>query len=89
MDQDKKTEIVEKETWAQLNNLAQGKVIKEDVKLLKKTVKKKQALKRQNKEKWEQRTQALKIETEKKQQKRQENIQIKRDQQKKRKRAGF
>ena len=90
LDPEIKTKIIEKEKWEQVENLAEGKIIKNDIKLLKKSVKKKESLKRKSGKEWQERVELKKSEEDRKQKKRQENIQMKKEQKKKPKeRAGF
>jgi hypothetical protein len=74
LDKDVQEKIKEDEQWKKSIQLAQGKVVKDDVKLLKKTVKRKEQEKKKSSNEWSERQQKLKHEQESKQKKRETNL---------------
>ena len=87
------TKIKQQETWQKSIDLAQGIVKKDDLKLLKKTVKRKEQEKKKSAVSWNEREKTLKWEQESKQKKREANLAQRKDQKKvskkTKKRAGF
>ena len=67
--------IEDSESWNKLIRQAQGVVVKDDIKLLKKTVKRKEADKKKKTLQWTEREKNLESVKDMKQKKRQENIQ--------------
>jgi Surfeit locus protein 6/60S ribosome biogenesis protein Rrp14 len=72
--EDKLKEVKEKEMWAKLNLQAQGTVVKDDPKLLKKTLKRKEGLKKKSTKVWADRKKTEERNVEAAQKKRTENI---------------
>ncbi|RKO83083.1 surfeit locus protein 6-domain-containing protein, partial [Blyttiomyces helicus] len=66
--------IEESSTWSKLNKLASGEKVKDDVKLLKKSLKRKEKVKEKSSAAWQDRQNAVKKEQDAKQKKREENI---------------
>ncbi|KAJ3035409.1 surfeit locus protein [Rhizophlyctis rosea] len=71
---EKAAAIAEKQAWNKLEQLAEGEKVKDDVKLLKKTVKRKEQEKAKSAQTWNDRQAQVKKEQEQKQKKREENI---------------
>lgn len=72
--EDKLKSVQEKQMWSKLNQLAQGTSVKDDVKLLKKTVKKIESEKKKSAKKWSDRKKSEEKSIQMTQRKRQENI---------------
>lgn len=73
-DKEKAVEMKEKEAWKSALARASGEKVKDDPALLKKTIKKKEQLKRRSGKKWEARLQGVQKAMKERQDKRQENI---------------
>ncbi len=95
VDATKAEQLQKSEAWAKAIQKAQGLVIKDDPKLLKKSIHKMEKAKEKRTEKWENRQQAVKDSQGARQQKRQENIDARKQQKKgagggvQKKRPGF
>jgi hypothetical protein len=82
--------IEEKERWNKMMTLATGEKVKDDAKLLKKTLKRKEKEKEQSSKKWKERQETVKKHQEDRQRKRRENLESrKQDKNKSKKRPGF
>jgi hypothetical protein len=81
---EKAQEKLEKEKWQKVEALASGEKVKDDVSLLKKSLKRKEILKKKSAQTWSERKKTLDYQLKEKQKKRQENID-----QRKKKRPGF
>ncbi|KAG0234053.1 surfeit locus protein [Actinomortierella wolfii] len=71
---EKANAIKEKDTWKKALQLAQGEKVKDDAKLLKKTIKREEALKKKKAKEWSERKASVKKMQDQKQKKREENI---------------
>ncbi|KAI8910208.1 surfeit locus protein 6-domain-containing protein [Gorgonomyces haynaldii] len=81
-DAEKAQAIIEKEKWSKVMKQATGEKLKDDIKLLKKTVKRKEQDKQKSSQEWKDREQAKQKEQQDRQKKRQENIQARIEQKK-------
>ncbi|KAK7745919.1 hypothetical protein SLS53_002638 [Cytospora paraplurivora] len=79
LDDDKRKEVLEKETWLAARRKAEGEKVRNDESLLKKAVKRKDKAKQKSEEAWKERKQGVAFAQKKQQQKRQENIQKRKD----------
>lgn len=84
-DKDKASQLEEKETWKKALSMASGEKVKDDVKLLKKTIKREEHVKLKSAKVWNERKDKIKKEEADKQKKRNANIQKKIDEKKDRK----
>ncbi|KAI8359729.1 surfeit locus protein 6-domain-containing protein [Mortierella sp. GBAus27b] len=73
-DPEKANALKEKDTWKKALQLAQGEKVKDDIKLLKKTVKRDEAYKKKSAKEWSERKTTIKKTKDQKQKKREENI---------------
>ncbi|KAF9361728.1 hypothetical protein BGX34_006971, partial [Mortierella sp. NVP85] len=73
-DPEKANAMREKDTWKKALQLAQGEKVKDDIKLLKKTVKREEVIKKKSAKEWGERKATVKKAKEQKQKKREENI---------------
>ena len=91
-DASKAQEIKEKSVWSKMEALASGVKVKDDVQLLKKTLKKKESLKKKSSKEWKNREESVSLNKLQRQQKRQENLLARKESKKKpkgKKRPGF
>ncbi|KAI8943950.1 SURF6-domain-containing protein [Xylaria longipes] len=79
MDEDKRKDIEEKEAWLTARRRAEGEKIKDDEKLLKKAVKRKETTKKKSTKEWAARKEGLAKSMKDRQKKREENIRKRRD----------
>ncbi|CAM0140685.1 hypothetical protein VKS41_007943 [Umbelopsis sp. WA50703] len=78
-DKDRATALEEKETWKKALSMAQGEKVKDDVKLLKKTIKRDEHVKLKSSKAWNERKDKIKKDEADKQKKRQANLQTRID----------
>jgi hypothetical protein len=94
-DQETIKQVEEAELWKKTLKKADGEVVKDDVKLLKKAVKRKEIQKKKSSKLWAEKEETKQKEMERRQKKRQDNIQARKDAKiankvsKKKKRPGF
>ncbi|KAF9922689.1 hypothetical protein FBU30_007203 [Linnemannia zychae] len=74
VDPEKANAMKEKDTWRKALQLAQGEKVKDDVKLLKKTIKREETFKKKSAKEWGERKSTVKKSKDLKQKKREENI---------------
>ncbi|KAI8992102.1 surfeit locus protein 6-domain-containing protein [Mycotypha africana] len=86
-DKSKADQLLEKEEWNKVLSLATGEKPKDNVKLLKKTIKRQEKQKGKSAQEWNKRLDKVKMEEKKKIQKREENIKAKIEEKKNRKRG--
>ncbi|KAI0468129.1 SURF6-domain-containing protein [Xylaria cf. heliscus] len=79
MDEEKRKDIEEKESWLTARRRAEGEKIKDDEKMLKKAVKRKESTKRKSTKEWAARTEGVAKGIKDRQKKREENIRKRRD----------
>ncbi|KAJ9148546.1 Ribosomal RNA-processing protein 14 [Pleurostoma richardsiae] len=79
LDEDKRKEVLEKETWLAARRRAEGEKVKDDENLLKKTVKRKEKAKKKSEREWKDRARGVEHSIKQRQQKREENIKKRRD----------
>ncbi|KAI1813678.1 SURF6-domain-containing protein [Poronia punctata] len=79
MDEEKRKDVEEKEAWLTARRRAEGEKIKDDEKLLKKAVKRKETLKKKSTKAWEIRKEGVEKGIKDRQKKREENIRKRRD----------
>ncbi|KAI0189130.1 surfeit locus protein 6-domain-containing protein [Xylaria flabelliformis] len=79
MDQEKRKDIEEKEAWLTARRRAEGEKIKDDGKLLKKAVKRKESAKKKSTKEWAARKEGVEKSIKDRQKKREENIRKRRD----------
>lgn len=79
MDEEKRKDIEEKETWLVARKRVEGEKIRDDEKLLKKAVKRKEDSKKKSEKAWQERSDGVKKSIHLKQKKREENIKKRRD----------
>ena len=70
----KAAQITEKEQWSKLSHLAEGEKVKDDVKLLKKSLKRKEKEKAKSSHIWNDRQNTIKKDQDQRQKKREENL---------------
>ncbi|KAF9930881.1 surfeit locus protein, partial [Modicella reniformis] len=73
-DPEKASALKEKDTWKKALQLAQGEKVKDDIKLLKKTIKREEVLKKKSSKEWGERKSSVKKSKDQKQKKREENL---------------
>lgn len=83
----KAEELMEKEEWNKVLALATGEKLKDDTKLLKKTIKRQEKLKNKSGQEWNKRIEKVKYDEKKGIKKREENIKAKIDEKKNKKRG--
>jgi hypothetical protein len=83
----KAEELIEKEEWNKVIALATGEKLKDDTKLLKKTIKRQEKLKTKSGQEWNKRIEKVKYDEKKHIKKREENIKTKIDEKKNKKRG--
>ncbi|KAL9124679.1 MAG: hypothetical protein Q9217_006010 [Psora testacea] len=74
LDEEKRADIAEKESWLKAKKRAQGERIRDDTSLLKKTLKRKQKQKKKSEKEWEHRMESVKRGQEMRQKKREANV---------------
>ena len=79
MDNEKRKDVEEKETWLTARRRAEGEKIRDDEKLMKKAVKRKEHTKKKSTQEWKARAEGVNKAIKEKQKKREENIRKKRD----------
>jgi hypothetical protein len=79
MDEDKRKEVLEKETWLAARRRAEGEKVHDDEALLKKSVKRKERAKKKTDREWKERTRGVETAMRDRQRKREENIRKRRD----------
>lgn len=82
LDEEKRKEIEEKETWLTARRRAEGEKIRDDEGLLKKAVKRKERTKRKSEKEWKDRKQAVESGIKQRQKKREENIRKRKEEKK-------
>jgi hypothetical protein len=80
LDDDKRKEVLEKETWLAARKRAEGEKVRNDESLLKKAVKRKEKVKKKSEKEWGDRMDAVKFAAKKKSDKRESNIRQRREQ---------
>lgn len=79
LDEDKRKEVLEKETWLAARRRAEGEKIHDSESLLKKAVKRKEKAKKKSEKEWKERTQGVEKAIKQRQQKREENLRKRRE----------
>lgn len=79
MDEEKRKDVEEKEAWLTARRRAEGEKIKDDEKLLKKAVKRKESIKKKSTKEWAARKEGVAKGIKERQKKREENIRKRRD----------
>ncbi|KAI0388879.1 SURF6-domain-containing protein [Xylariaceae sp. FL0594] len=79
MDEEKRKDVEEKEAWLTARRRAEGEKIKDDEKLLKKALKRKEVLKKKSTKEWKARKDGVEKSIKERQKKREENIRKRRD----------
>ncbi|EOO02022.1 putative surfeit locus protein 6 protein [Phaeoacremonium minimum UCRPA7] len=79
LDEDKRKEVLEKETWLAARKRAEGEKVRDDETLLKKAVKRKEKAKKKSEKEWKERAEGVGKAIKQRQQKREENIKKRRD----------
>ncbi|KAI1108125.1 SURF6-domain-containing protein [Nemania sp. NC0429] len=79
MDEEKRKDVEEKEAWLTARRRAEGEKIKDDERLLKKAVKRKESNKKKSTKEWAARTEGVANAMKERQKKREDNIQKRRD----------
>lgn len=79
LDEDKRKEVLEKETWLAARKRAEGEKVRDDETLLKKAVKRKEKAKKKSEREWKERAQGVDKSIKQRQQKREENIKKRRE----------
>ena len=79
MDEEKRKDVEDKEVWLTARKRAEGEKIKDDEKLLKKAVKRKEQLKKRSTKEWKERSDGVTKAMKEKQKKREENIKKRRE----------
>ncbi|KAI1847487.1 hypothetical protein JX265_013945 [Neoarthrinium moseri] len=79
MDEDKRKDIEEKETWLAARRKVEGEKIRDDEKLLKKAVKRKEQQKKKSEKAWKERAEGVQKAMKQRQHKREENIKKRKD----------
>lgn len=88
LDKEKQDTYAQKDTWSKLNSQAAGKPVRDDIKLLKKTVKRQQTEKKKSSSEWTERKELKDKDQDIKAKKRKDNIQSRIDLKKKKKFGG-
>jgi hypothetical protein len=78
-DSEKASTILENQKWSKVEALAAGDKIKDDISMLKKSVKKKEAMKKKSAAVWDKRVETVKKQGMDRQKKRTENLQARKD----------
>lgn len=79
LDEEKRKDIVEKDSWLNARRRVEGEKIRDDETLLKKAVKRKEADKRKSEKAWQERSSGVKLAQKQKQKKREENLKKRRE----------
>jgi hypothetical protein len=79
MDEDKRKEVLEKETWLAARRRAEGEKVHDNESLLKKALKRKEKAKKKSEREWKERAEGVKNAIQERQRKREENIRKRRD----------
>lgn len=79
MDETKRKEVLEKETWLAARKRAEGEKIRDDEALMKKAVKRKERAKKKSEREWKERTSGVEKTRQARQRKREENLRKRRD----------
>jgi hypothetical protein len=79
MDEDKRKEVLEKETWLAARKRAEGQKVHDSESLLKKALKRKEKAKKKSEREWKERAEGVKNAIQERQRKREENIRKRRD----------
>ena len=79
LDEEKRRDVAEKDTWLNARRRAEGEKIRDDEGILKKTVKRKEASKRKSEKAWKDRIKGVEHAQKEKQKKREENIKKRRE----------
>ncbi|GAB1317609.1 Ribosome biogenesis protein Rrp14-C [Madurella fahalii] len=79
MDENKRKEILEKETWLAARRRAEGEKVHDDESLLKKALKRKEKAKKKSEREWKERTKGVETAIQERQRKREENIRKRRE----------
>ncbi|AEO68074.1 uncharacterized protein THITE_2150941 [Thermothielavioides terrestris NRRL 8126] len=79
MDEDKRKEVLEKETWLAARKRAEGQKVHDNESLLKKALKRKEKAKKKSAREWKERTEGVKAAIKERQRKREENIRKRRE----------
>lgn len=74
VDPEKASALKEKDTWRKALQLAQGEKVKDDVKLLKKTIKREETFKKKSSKEWGERKSTVSKQKDNKQKRREENL---------------
>lgn len=79
MDENKRKEVLEKETWLAARKRAEGEKVRDNESLLKKALKRKEKQKKKSEREWKERTESVKAAMQERQRKREENIRKRRE----------
>ncbi|KAK4242865.1 ribosomal RNA-processing protein 14 [Achaetomium macrosporum] len=79
MDEDKRKEVLEKETWLAARRRAEGEKVHDNESLLKKALKRKEKAKKKSEREWKERAEGVKHAMQERQRKREENIRKRRE----------
>ncbi|KAL2171446.1 hypothetical protein VTG60DRAFT_2853 [Thermothelomyces hinnuleus] len=79
MDENKRKEVLEKETWLAARRRAEGEKVHDNESLLKKALKRKEKAKKKSEREWKERTESVKAAIQERQRKREENIRKRRE----------
>ncbi|KAL1867556.1 hypothetical protein VTK73DRAFT_4080 [Phialemonium thermophilum] len=79
LDEDKRKEVLEKETWLAARRRAEGERVRDDEALLKKAVKRKEKAKKKSEREWKERTRGVETAIRERQRKREENLRKRRE----------
>ncbi|KAL2257258.1 hypothetical protein VTK26DRAFT_423 [Humicola hyalothermophila] len=79
MDEDKRKEVLEKETWLAARRRAEGVKVHDNESLLKKALKRKEKAKKKSEREWKERAEGVKAAIQERQRKREENIRKRRE----------
>jgi hypothetical protein len=79
LDEDKRKEVLEKETWLAARRRAEGDKVRDDEGLLKKAVKRKEKAKKKSEREWKDRARGVENSVRERQRKREENLRKRRD----------
>ncbi|KAL2163413.1 hypothetical protein VTH06DRAFT_5470 [Thermothelomyces fergusii] len=79
MDEEKRKEVLEKETWLAARKRAEGEKVRDNESLLKKALKRKEKAKKKSEREWKERTEGVKAAMQERQRKREENIRKRRE----------
>ncbi|KAK3899581.1 hypothetical protein C8A05DRAFT_17998, partial [Staphylotrichum tortipilum] len=79
MDEDKRKEVLEKETWLAARKRAEGEKVHDNESLLKKALKRKEKSKKKSEREWKERAESVQTSIHERQRKREENLRKRRD----------